>query len=286
MINIIRVVVLSLVLVVTSANAQDFQGIATYKTSRAMDIKIDSTQMTSDMHQQMKEMLRKQFQKTFNLSFNKEASVYKEDEKLAPPSVGSGNVQVMVIGDGGGGDILYKNTKEQRYTNQTDVYGKIFLVQDKLEPIEWKLGFETKFIGSYECCKATFTREIEVVSSSSFSDSESDSTDSDIKREKQTQTVTAWYTLQIPVNNGPENYHGLPGLILEVSAGKQQIVCTKITLNPEKKVEISEPTKGKEVNQKEFDVIMEKKQKEMLERYRPAKGNRDNGETFEIRIGG
>ena len=95
---------MSLVLVVTSSNAQDFQGVATYKTSRAMDIKIDSTQMTSDMHQQMKEMLRKQFQKTFNLSFNKEASVYKEDEKLAPPSIGSGNVQVMVIGDGGGGD--------------------------------------------------------------------------------------------------------------------------------------------------------------------------------------
>jgi GLPGLI family protein len=28
--------------------------------------------------------------------------------------------------------------------------------------------------------------------------------------------TTAWYTPQIPVSNGPRNYHGLPGLIMEV----------------------------------------------------------------------
>ena len=55
--------------------------------------------------------------------------------------------------------------------------------------------------------------------------------------------------------------------------------------NPEKKLNIEEPTKGKEINQAEYDEIMEKKNKEMMERYAPRKGSR-SGEHFEIRIGG
>ena len=57
--------------------AQDFQGIATYKSTRKLDIQLDSTQVNSEMHQQMMEMMKKQFQKTHLLTFNKEASIYK-----------------------------------------------------------------------------------------------------------------------------------------------------------------------------------------------------------------
>lgn len=281
--TVIRVLFLGMALVFTSANAQDFQGMAVYKTSTAMDIKMDSTKVNDEMQKKMLAMLRKQMQKTFILNFDKEASVYKEDEKLAPPQVGGGDFQIMIVGDGGGGDILYKNTKEKRFTDQKDVYGKVFLVKDELKPIDWKLESDSKFIGQYQCYKATFTREIETFKSSTLEDD--DKKESKLETETETQEVIAWYTPEIPVNNGPGNYHGLPGLILEVNAGKQQIVCSQITLNPIKAVDISEPTKGKEINQKDYDEIMDKKQKEMMERFRPKKGNRD-GDSFEIRIGG
>jgi GLPGLI family protein len=39
-------------------------------------------------------------------------------------------------------------------------------------------------------------------------------------------TITAWYTPEIP-NQGPENYWGLPGLILEINDGKTVILCRK-----------------------------------------------------------
>jgi GLPGLI family protein len=41
-------------------------------------------------------------------------------------------------------------------------------------------------------------------------------------------TITAWYTPEIPVNQGPENW-GLPGLILEINDGKTVMFenCTK-----------------------------------------------------------
>lgn len=284
MTTIIRVLVLTLTAVFTAVNAQEFQGVATYKTQRQVDIKLDSTKMNDEMQQKMLEMMKKQFQKTFTLNFNKEESTYKQEEELDKPNVGmGGEFKFVSIGDGGGSDVLYKNTKEQRYAEQVDTFGKIFLVKDDIEKTDWELGSETKYIGEYQCYKATYTKMIEkprVVYNSN-----DDEKIEDKEPEMEERIVTAWYTPQIPINNGPDNYQGLPGLILEVHDGKLTIVCSKIVLNPKDKVEIKEPEKGKEVNREKYEEIMDKKSKEMMERFRPRKG-RDNGETIEIRIGG
>lgn len=283
MTTIVRVVVLALTAVFTAVNAQDFQGVATYKTQRQVDIKLDSTKMNDEMHQKMIAMMKKQFQKTFTLSFNKEESIYKQEEELDKPNVGMGDgIQIVSIGGGGGSDVLYKNTKEQRFSEQVDTYGKIFLVKDGIEKIDWELGSETKYIGEYQCYKATYSKMVEkprVVFNSENEEEE------EKEPEMEERTVTAWYTPQIPVNNGPDNYQGLPGLILEVHDGKLTIVCSKIVLNPKDKIDIKEPEKGKVVNQEKYEEIMDKKAKEMMERFRPRKG-RDNGESIEIRIGG
>jgi len=286
MTTLIRTLVLALTFAITSLQAQDFQGVATYKTQRQVDIKIDSTQVNNEMHAQMMEMMKKQFQKTFKLTFNKEASTYKQEEELEKPQAAmGGEFQVVIVGSGGGSDVLYKNTKDQSYTDQKDTMGKIFLVKDDIEKIDWKLEADTKYIGEYQCYKATYTKQVEVFNDSAFSsDSDDEKEDEDKEPEMEERTVTAWYTPQIPVSNGPSMYQGLPGLILEIHDGKLTVICSKIVLNPEDKVEITEPTKGKEVNQAKYDAIMEKKNKEMMERYRPRKGR--EGESFSITIGG
>ncbi|EDP98115.1 GLPGLI family protein [Kordia algicida OT-1] len=263
-------------------NAQDFQGVATYKTSMKMDFKMDSIATSQGINKEMQEklnaMLQKQFQKEYTLTFTPYESLYKQEEKLAAPTPKTSGMQIMVVGDGQSA-TLYKNTKENRYANQQEILGKKFLVQDKLENKEWKLGSETKFIGQYQCYKATRTIEVEKITSFSVNDDSDDK-----KTTKENVTVTAWYTLDIPVNSGPEMYWGLPGLILEVNDGTQTIVCSKIVLNPKNKVSIKEPTKGKKVNQAKFQEIMEKKSKEMMERYR---GNgRGDGNEIRIEIGG
>ena len=62
---IIRVIVVALAVVFTTAvGAQEFQGVATYKTQRKVDIKLDSTKVNSDLQAKMLEMMKKQFQKT------------------------------------------------------------------------------------------------------------------------------------------------------------------------------------------------------------------------------
>ena len=63
MTTITRVLVLALAVVFTTVNAQDFQGVATYKTQRKVNIKMDSTMMNSEMHQKMMEMMKKTISK-------------------------------------------------------------------------------------------------------------------------------------------------------------------------------------------------------------------------------
>ncbi|WP_046743791.1 GLPGLI family protein [Kordia zhangzhouensis] len=275
------IIVFVFVLMNAFLNAQDFQGVATYKTNMKMDLKIDSLGqkqgIDKEMQEKLNEMLQKQFQKEYKLTFNTTESVYKEEEKLAAPSPQAAGMQVMVMG-GSESAILYKNTKDKRFANAQEILGKKFLVKDKLEKQEWNLEKETKFIGQYQCYKATRTIEVERITSSSVNEATTEET------KKETTTITAWYTPEIPVNAGPDMYWGLPGLILEVNDGRQTIVCSKIVLNPKDKIAIEEPTKGKEVTQAKFEEIMRKKSEEMMERYR---GNgRGDGNHIEIRIGG
>ena len=277
-------ITLALTLLFTSLlSAQDFKGIATYKSQRKMDIQLDSTQMNSEMQKQMMAMLKKQFEKEYTLQFNNNESIYKEAENLDKPSgMGNGGVQVVIAGSGEG-DLLYKNISENRYANQSDLFGKIFLIKDKLEQPEWKMEKDTKNIGEYTCFKATFKRMISGPSSMTMTVNPDEEAEEPEEVEVE-QIVTAWYTLQIPVKHGPSNYFGLPGLILEVNAGGQTILCSKIVLNPKEGVDIKEPKKGKEVSQEKFDVIMEKKMNEMNEQ---NNSNRhDDGNSIEIRIGG
>ena len=280
--NYTRSIIIFVFMLVNSLlNAQDFQGVATYKTSMKMDLKMDSLSTQQGIDKEMQEklnaMLQKQFQKEYSLTFNTTESIYKEEEKLAAPSPQNSGMQIMVMG-ASEASTLYKNTKDKRFANAQEILGKKFLVKDALENKEWTLGSETKFIGQYQCYKATRTMEVERVTSSSVNDSKSE------KSTKETITVTAWYTPQIPVNTGPDMFWGLPGLILEVNDGSRTIVCSKIVINPKDKITIEEPTKGKEVTNAEFEEIMRKKSEEMMERYR---GNgRDSGDRIEIRIGG
>ena len=88
-----------------------------------------------------------------------------------------------------------------------------------------------------------------------------DVTESDEVSETQVDVtqVEAWYTPQIPVRHGPSEYWGLPGLILEVSAGDTTMLCTKIVLNPNEKTEIKAPRKGDVLAKAEYQDLIQKK---------------------------
>ena len=187
-----------------------------------------------------------------------------------------------------GGGNQYKNVKDNKLLIEQEFFGKQFLVNDELEKLEWVMTAETKQIGKYLAMKATAVKKLDDTDFMSARrrnrDNEDetkakDSTKTDNPMDEieipKEQTVTAWYTPQIPINQGPGEYWGLPGLILEVSSGRTTILCSKIVMNPGEKEEIKRPSKGKEVTQAEYSEIVKKKMEEMSEMFRGR--GRDGG---------
>jgi len=278
----------SLLFTALTLNAQkDFQGVATYesKTSTS-DFKSQisgNKDIAPEMQKMIEERMKKMFEKTFVLNFDKSASIYKEEEKLDAPGQQGGGMRMMSSFMGGGG-TYYKNVKEKTYSVDKEFMGKEFLVKDTLRTYNWKMEGETKEIGGYMCYKATTVipasktdfRNFRPKKEEKKEETKTEGAKTEGKNSKTTSffdtvdmpkeiTITAWYAPEIPINQGPEGYWGLPGLILEVNDGKTTILCSKIVLNAKDKAEIKESNNGKIVTQTEYDDTVTKKMAEMME---------------------
>ncbi len=284
--SFLKTATIILFLITTSINAQDFQGKAVYQTKTTLAIDFSSSGIPADRIKMIKENMKNRLEKTYVLTFNKTASIYKEEAKLNLSNNTHGGMRFMMIGGGGSGKY-YKNTQTKKLIKEQELSGKNFLIKDNLIPHNWKMEQETKMIGENLCFKATTVIE-RPVRTNNFRFGRRNTNEEEKEQENEIKTeqviVTAWYTLNIPVNHGPGNYWGLPGLILEINDGNTQILCTKIVLNPKEKAEITAPKKGKEVTQKEFDKIQKQKTKEMRERFRNERQKSGSGRHF--RIGG
>lgn len=279
--TIAQILIFTAILMASNLMAQDFKGIATYKSASSIDVKMDSTQVPDAQMKEIEAMLKKAMQKEFEMEFSASESSWKEAESLGDATPGNSNVRVVISGFGGSDGALYKNTKDKRKVESTNLFGKQFLIKDSLSGYEWKLGSETKQIGQYTCYKATFTREV-----TSFRITSDSTGESEEEKETKMETTTAWYTPEIPVSHGPENYWGLPGLILEVNDGNRVLICSKIVLNPKQEINIVPPTKGKEISSEEFEEIAKKKAKEMEKMYNGGGRKKGENSSFSIKIGG
>ncbi len=244
----------------STVHAQEFQGKAYFLSKSNMSLGKWGDKLSELQKKQIKARLKNRLEKSYVLEFNKEESMYKEESKLDAISGATDSWgKNFSPGD------IYKNLKTKTQTQNQEFYGKNFLVSDSLLDLKWNLGSETKKIGNYTCYKATSSIPTDVLTWYSFSwDSlrkKSDSTSTEDKIIKMT-TIEAWYTPQLPIGNGPGDYVGLPGMILEVSAGDTTLLCYKIILNPEEKIEIKVPSKGKVISKKDYKLTITEKMKE------------------------
>jgi len=107
--------------------------------------------------------------------------------------------------------------------------GKNYNVETETKYHDWVLTSETKKINNFTCYKAT----------------------SKIRN----ADIIAWYCPEIPISIGPNEYKGLPGLILELSRGKLKYLAKHINLTNKEIVEIP---KGENIHEKEFNAILDK----------------------------
>ena len=259
----------------------NFQGKAIYQSKTTVDMSSWGQKMTEERKKQIMKRMKNMLEKTYILSFTKSESTYKEEAKLDAPGT-----RGFRFGGFGGSGTKYKNVKEGTLLESTESFGKKFLITESAEKPKWELGSETKQIGNYTCFKATLVKETDASDWKNMrrrpkkkdKTKKKDSTNtrkiSDEIEMPKTILVTAWYTPQIPISDGPGNYWGLPGLILEINEGRTTILCSEIVMNPSEKVEIKAPKKGKKVTRKEYTEIMKKKMEEMREMFRNRRGKK------------
>jgi GLPGLI family protein len=253
---------------------QTFEGIATYISDRDMTgFSFSGNSPNPELEEQLKAQLKKQFQKEYELRFNLTASTWKEAEGLeAGTAKASAGGMTLAISMGGG--LTYKNTETKAYIQQTESFSKLFLIQDLLEDRKWSMSGRKKKIGDYTTYEATF---LHVSERKTFSLSDEDKS---METVTDSTSISVWYTPEIPVPHGPDDYWGLPGLILEMTDGKVTYLCTKIVLNPEKKLVIEAPKKGKIVTRDEFQKLSEELAERMMKKY-----SGDGEESMTIKIG-
>lgn len=172
------------------------------------------------------------------LNFNSEGSSYRVDEKLQVDGIESINITYFFAG----ANNLYYHNKDSLSVIQTNTsLGKIFLIKNELP--SWIITKETKMIDGLECIKAYTTN---------------------LSGDKKRPAATVWFSPSIPVNYGPMQYFGLPGLIIEVQFGKMTLIAEKISLN-KKNVVIEKPQKAPIVTPEEFMAIAKKKTPDFFE---------------------
>jgi len=241
--------------------AQNFQGKVTYEW-KASSEEFRNNTIQPDMPPEMKKFLERKmeliFHKIYALDFDKSTSIYKEERIMTA----TGDDFVPNISDNGVNIASFKDVKAKELIVQKEFYGKDFTIKEPLENFNWKLESETKKIGEYLCYKATAIVPFKKLI---YEDEGAQSTNFFVKEKITERTVTAWYAPEIPVSQGPENYWGLPGLILEINDGNAVTLCTKIVMNPKEKSPIKPLIKGKIVSQKEYDAIVFKKNDELQE---------------------
>ncbi len=288
---------LAILLLTIASYSQDINGIAYYESKTTVDMnEFGNREMSEDMKRQIMERMKNYLEKTYILTFSGQESVYKEEEKLEA-GAGRGGFGMMMGSFSPG--VQYKNLAENKILEEREFFGKEFLINDTLTNLDWQVTKESKMIGQYLAIKATAMKPVD---ENDFSMARRRNRDRDNDEEKKegeeatdstenkeprdpfdeieipkTVEVTAWFTPQIPIGNGPGEYAGLPGLILELNVHRTTLLCSKIVLNPKEQEKIVPPSKGKGVTREEYNKIIKEKMDEMRENFRGRGGRRGGG---------
>lgn len=169
---------------------------------------------------------------TFEMDFTADNSFYKPVKESEPPKMGWGAPP-------GAENEVFMDFKTNTVTANKQIYEQRFLIQDSMRKLKWRFTDEIRTIAGYTCRKAV-TKICDSV------------------------YVVAFYAEDIPVNGGPEQFGGLPGMILELAVPRlfTTWVATQVSV-----VTVKNPTeppfsKGKKVKQNELVTSLQKSLKD------------------------
>ena len=264
--------------------------LTTFATAQMKEGKI-SYERKINMHRnlpnpQMKSMVPEFRTDKFELIFNESVSLFRSvvDDEAPDPFANAG---------GGGGGMrmnfrmptanTFTDVSKQMQYEERAFFEKEFLIIDSLKQYKWKLSEETKTIAKQLCKKATTmitAPQMRMRVSIGGGGNNTDTAANTPRAPKETELVV-WYAENIPVSFGPDNYSGLPGVIMEIDQDNGATVTTAVEVSAKyPKKELVAPTKGDKMNRAQFQENMQKLMQEMQR----GGGIRMGG--MNIRVGG
>lgn len=186
----------------------------------------------SNVPQEFREMVIEDRITFYDLIFSGDRAIYKAGRDL-PRVTGDG----QTIHYGKNNNILFSNYSNQQRVKKAMVMDEEFILEDSMPPIQWKIGQEIRTIAGYPCRKA-------------------------VGRIFDSVYVVAFYAEEFVVKGGPEGFHGLPGMILQLAIPRYNTVwiATKVELAAIDESVIQPPVlKGKKVSQEEVKSRLQKK---------------------------
>lgn len=186
------------------------------------------------------------------LHFNQSASIFmapekKEEEEINQTTENGGQIKIKMARPD---EKSYCDLKSGKKIEQKDFMSRKFLVESELGTAkDWKLTGNQKMILGYPCQEAT--------------------------KGDSTKKAVAWFTPAIPVSVGPSGFEGLPGLVLEVSAGDGQytLLARTVEAGKENTALLVKPSEGKKMSKEAYDKMVDEKTKEMQQEYGGGAGS-------------
>ncbi len=217
---------------------------------------------------QMKSIIPEFRTDKFELIFNESVSLYRSvvDDEAPDPFANAGG--------GGGARVMnfrmpstttYTDIAKQTQYEQRAFFEKEFLIVDSLKQYKWKLSEETKTIANQLCKKATtmITAPQMRMRINRAGENNTDTAANTPMKPKETELVV-WYAENIPVSVGPDNYSGLPGVIMEMDSDNGASVTTAVEVSTKyPKKELVPPTKGEKMTRAQFQENMQKLMQDM-----------------------
>lgn len=216
---------------------QIHNGLITYKVAPIQNTSLDGSNIVDTYIPELSKGLK---ELTYLLEFDQNASTFYLQEQLENDQNDLANKATILVGRG------KYFSKQGKILRETEFTSDIFLIEMST-PISWEVTSEEKMIGKYTCFKAIGTYPFD---------------NGVVKGDKK---VEAWFTPMIPAPFGPKQYHGLPGLILELQEENIKFFAVSLELN-QKDIAIVWPEKGIKLSEDEFQNYVARKAKERFGR--------------------
>jgi len=182
------------------ANAQGL--IVTYEETRTLPSLAGLSQITDP---QLRASIDRQLRehnapRLFQLFVSNGTSVYKakEPDRETRTNRSHGNVNVNIRRHDVNIHTVYKNHYTQLVLARATLGNREHLVEEPQAPLEWTIGTERREVSGFQAINANAMLN--------------------------GQPITAWFTPDIPISEGPSLFWGLPGLILYVNTNNGQRV--------------------------------------------------------------